>query len=110
MTFQGTWACGPESCQWPALVLIMEGKSIPGDGFVSEPKGGQRLSILEKLGGEMQKRVSLGESLHGPEPALCLLSLQPRRGARHSGRFIKHNLYPQPLPVWHWLGAKVLGT
>ena len=33
-----------------ALVLIMEGKNIPGDVFVSEPEGGQRLSILEKLG------------------------------------------------------------
>lgn len=69
-----------------ALVLIMEGKNIPGDVFVSEPEGGQRLSILEKLGvGEAKEDASSGNFLQGAEPALlCLLSLQPRRGARNS--------------------------
>lgn len=37
----------------------MEGKSIPGDVFVSESKAGQRLSILEKLGvGEAEEDAS----------------------------------------------------
>ena len=69
------------------------GQNILGDASVPEPKGRQRLSILEQLGvrGGGGRRECLWNTLQGTQPALLpWLSLQPRHEARNSVKSEKH--------------------
>lgn len=77
----------------------MEGKNIPGDVFVSEPKAGQRLSILEKLGvGEAEEDAS-GRFSPGHRASPTVLSLS---GAQTWGKEfsqVQQTLTSPPTPA-----------